>query len=53
MALPSGLRLPFRTEKHKASLVQDFGGNGNHMEAAGWTASSDFSFPIALCLIFN
>ena len=36
---------------NKVSLVQGFGGNGNHVEAAGWTASSDFSFPIALLCV--
>lgn len=49
--LPAGLGLPGRTVKHKASLVQGFGGNGNHMEAAGWTASSGFSFPFALLCV--
>lgn len=47
--LPSWSRPPFQDYQIQSQLGADSGGNGNHMEAAGWTASSgDFSFFLAL-----
>lgn len=49
MALASWSRPPFQDYQIQSQLGADSGGNGNHMEAAGWTASSgDFSFFLAL-----
>lgn len=47
--LVQGLLSRSRMIKYEASLVRGPGGNGDHMEAAGWTASpADCSFPVAL-----
>lgn len=49
VALASWSRPPFQDYQVQSQLGAGSGGNGNHMEAAGWTASSgDFSFFLAL-----
>lgn len=49
--LPAGPGLPSRTLKYKASLVQGSGGNGNHMEASGWTSILCLFLSFSYCFV--